>query len=272
MLARYHLEDELGTGARGAVYRGRDKTTGCKVAIKLLTDDSPRELRCGGDAVARHTAAARRLRLDHPDIARVLGTGRAGLLRYVAMELAEGADLSGHARPGNLLPLSVVLSIVARAAAALEYAHAEGFVHGDVKPSNIVYDENADRVKLVDFAPYDDDLSRTTLAYLAPEVLCGSGRSAASDQFALGATLYQLACGRLPFVARSQPELAWRIVHEAPADVRDAAPEVPAALSAILGRALAKDPARRYPTLDSFARSVSRLRACLTPAPAASTG
>jgi serine/threonine protein kinase len=268
MLARYDLEHELGTGARGAVYCGRDKTTGRTVAIKLVADDSPPDT-CGVEAALAPDLRARTL--DHPDIAQVHGSARAGLLRYVAMELAAGADLSAHARAGNLLALHVVLSIAVRAASALDHAHSRGVVHGDVKPSNIVYDPATGGVKLIDFPLNEVAARRTSLAYLAPEVLCGGARTAASDQFALGVTVFQLTCGHLPFIARSQAELAYRIVHEAPADLRSHAPEAPAALSAILERALANAPASRYPTLVRFVRDVSRLRASHPLAPAAAS-
>jgi serine/threonine-protein kinase len=261
MLDRYYLEHELGTGARGAVYRGRDRETGRVVAIKLIPGTAA--CRAAGSSVASRDSADAVALLSHPHIPALYETGRAGYLRYVVMEFAEGVDLRAYTEPCTLLPLRTVLSIAVRVVDALQHAHEHGVVHGDIKPANIVFDPVSDRVKVADFTfDFDhDDVLPATAAYSAPEQLCGSPPSSASDQFSVATTLYQLSCGRLPFTGRSRPEIVYRIVNEGHADVRVNVPSLPAALSAVLDRALAKEPAKRYPSAGALKEAIGRVQA-----------
>src|SRR5437868_1758685 len=141
MLDRYHLEHELGAGARGVVYCGREGEDGQRVAVKLsaVADDRSFARDCSIRALA------------HPYIARLYRRGNTGKLRYVVMELATGGDLKTYVDPLSLLPRATVVSIMSRVAEALHYAHQRGLVHGDIKPANIVYDPLTDSVKVVDF-------------------------------------------------------------------------------------------------------------------------
>jgi serine/threonine protein kinase len=258
MLSRFDLEHELATAGRGAVYRGRETSTGRIVAVKLAPG-APVERRVDTGAPDRKAAC---LRLQHPHIAAIAGCGRRGELRYVAAELAPGADLAQHTRAPHLLPLQMALLAIEQVANALAYAHACGVVHGDVKPANIVFDPAKRAVKLVDFALYAGEAAHAaTPAYLAPERYRGEPASAASDQFALGVTLFQLACGELPFRGKSRPQIVQRIVNEPHPDVRARAPSLPAGLAAIIDTALAKDPARRFASTAAMARAVRTLRA-----------
>ena len=259
MLDRYEIECELEAPAASALYRAWDTRTGRNVAIKLTPIAEP-DMVVREDCVHWNTSAAH---LVHPGIATVHETVFDGPLNWAVMEVLEGADLRTHVMPSRLLPLQRVLSLAARVGDALHYAHEQGVVHGDVKPANIVFDAVSDTVKLVDFADYSPQKQcpRTgTFGYMSPERLRGEPASAASDQFALGVTLYQLACGRIPFAGTSRPQIAYRIAYaiHTPIQVHNSA--LPAGLSRILDKALAKDPEKRYSSAGVFAAAVRELR------------
>lgn len=262
MLDRYHIEHELGTGARGTVFRGCDRETGRAVAIKLIPDGVASVAVARGSNGQLRAAAEERAQLAHPQLAAVLETGRAGHLRYVVMEFAEGADLRAHTSPSSLLPLSTVLSAIVRVAGAVHYLHECGMTHGDIKPANIVFDARSTGVRLIDLpagAEDEIDLRAGTLAYMSPERLCGRGASAAADQFSLAVTLYQLACGHLPFAGSSRPALARRIVNEPHRDIRVHKRLLSDELAAVFDRALAKEACGRYRDVRALKQALTRL-------------
>lgn len=263
MLDRYQFGQELGAGARGVVYRGRDTLTGRVVAIKLMCEDSTNADDFDGADVG--CARGCQSTVSHPNIVRTYETAQVGHVRYVVMELAEGADLRTHTRPSDLLPLATTLSIMARVADALHHGHREDVVHGDLKPANILFDPKTQRVKVTDFPLIRGAGGAAmmalagTPAYAAPEQLCGLDATGASDQFSLGVTLYQLACGHLPFGGCSRPEIARRTVNEAHTDIRSHDAALPEALAALLDRALAKNARARYPNSQHLARALWEL-------------
>jgi eukaryotic-like serine/threonine-protein kinase len=253
---RYQLGEELGRGISGAVYRGRDTLDGRLIAVKMFSA-APRF----GIRLPQHLLAAAQA-LSHPNIAAVYAWGVSGGTPYVVMEYARGHDLRAYVRRGRLLPLATVLSLGARVAEALAYAHARGAAHGDVNPANIVFDPVGDSVKLVDFV-LEEGARRAgaTPAYSAPEQLCGMPATPASDQFSLGVTLYRLASGELPFTAASRPELAFAIANKPHRDVRTLEPALPAPFAALVDRALAKQPSARYAGAGELARAVRAVAA-----------
>ena len=259
MLDRYEIECELEAPAASALYRAWDIRTARKVVIKLtpiaVAEISAATKRCAcGEAPAAH--------LVHPHIAVVHDTGLSGALRCAVMDFIPGADLRAHVEPSRLLPLQTALSVAARVGEALHYAHERAVVHGDVKPANIVFDGTPDTVKLVDFACLSPncDCSRTgTFGYMSPERLRGEPASALSDQFALGVTLYQLACGHAPFAGTSRPQRADRTAYGVHTPIREHDAALPERLSRILGKALAKDPRRRYSSTGLLAAALREL-------------
>jgi eukaryotic-like serine/threonine-protein kinase len=262
MLDRYEIECELEAPAASALYRAWDIRTARKVVIKLTpivvseTSATPKK-RARGEPAAH---------LVHPDIAVVHDAGLSGPLQCAVMELVPGADLRAHVMPSRLLPLQTVLSLAARVGDALHYAHEQGVVHGDVKPGNIVFDAASDTVKLVDFTCVDPkcECSRTgTFRYMSPERLRGAPASPLSDQFALGVTLYQLACGCAPFSGASRPQIAYRTAYGLHTPIREHDAALPARLSRILGKALAKDPGKRYSSTGLFAAAIRELHIAL---------
>ena len=165
--------------------------------------------------------------------------------------------------------MPLVVSIVARVADALAYAHGKNVVHRDVKPANVMYEAAADQVKVSDFGIARlTDASKTktgmvlgTPTYMSPEQLTGKKVDGRSDLFSLGVTLYQMLCGRAPFVGESMVQLMRKISVESPADIRGVNPLLPDDLAAVVERALLKDAAQRYQSGEEMARD---LRACLS--------
>ncbi|MGZ5114595.1 MAG: serine/threonine-protein kinase [Burkholderiales bacterium] len=270
MLDRYHIEHELETGARGAVFRGCDRETGRLVAIKLMPDGCSDRFRTQDDCESRElrNIAAH---LAHAHIPAIYETGTTGYLSYVVMELAEGVDLRAHIHVSTLLPMSTVLSIGARVGAAVQYLHDRGVVHGDIKPANIMFDATTDRVKVIDVAAAVGDVGALagTPAYMAPEQLRGRPASPAADQFSLGIALYQLACGYLPFPGQSRPAIICRMAQGPHVDVRVHKPSVPAELATILDRVLAKEPHNRYPSVKALTYALRAAQAKLESVPGA---
>jgi len=270
MLGRYQVEKELGKGAMGVVYLGRDPKIGRVVAIKTMALSQEFEADEVDEVKERFFREAETAgRLSHPNIVTIYDAGEEHDLCYIAMELLKGEDLGPYTKPDHLLRIDKVISIVARVADALGYAHKQSVVHRDVKPANVMYDPQSDAVKVTDFGIArltDSSKTKTgmvlgTPSFMSPEQLAGKKVDGRSDLFSLAGTLYQLLCGRLPFDGESMAQLMFKIANEMPPDVRSINPKVPPGLTAFLTRAMAKDPAERFQTGEAFAQA---LRASLT--------
>ena len=270
----YRIEKALGKGAMGVVYLGRDEQNGRPVAIKTMAlsqtfDES--ELVEVKARFFREAETARRL--DHPNIVALYEAGEDRGLAYIALEFIKGRDLGHFVTPGSLLPLPQVLSILARVADALAYSHGKNVVHRDVKPANVMYEPESDTVKVMDFGiARITDASKTrtgmvlgTPSYMSPEQLLGKKVDGRSDLFSLGVMLYQMVCGRRPFVSESMAQLMFQIANEAHPDIRGINPQVPKDLAAVIDRAMSKDVEKRYQSGEEMARD---LRACVHQAPA----
>ena len=278
MLGRYEVEKELGKGAMGVVYLGRDPKIGRVVAIKTMAlsqEFEPDELKDVKERFFREAETAGRL--NHPNIVTIFDAGEDHDLAYIAMEFLKGKDLTSHIKPGTLLPLPKVLSIIARVAEALGYAHRNNVVHRDIKPANIMWEVESDTVKVTDFGiARITDSSKTktgmvlgTPFYMSPEQLSGKKIEGRSDLFSLGVTLYQLACGQLPFQGDSMAQLMFKIANEPHPDIRVHNPELPACVAAITNKALAKDPERRYQNGEQMAKAITLALASLSSTPPA---
>src|SRR3954468_3514248 len=277
MLGRYQVEKELGKGAMGVVYLGKDPKIGRVVAIKTMAlsqEFEPDELAEVKERFFREAETAGRL--SHPNIVTIYDAGEEHDLCFIAMELLKGGDLVPFSKPGNLLPAEKAVSIAARAAEALGYAHRQGVVHRDIKPANMMYHADTDTLKLTAFGiarPTDRSKPSTGMAvgppsYMAPEQLAGKKIEGRSDLFSLAVSLYQMLCGQLPFEGESMAQLMFKIANEPPTDIRSVNPEVAPALAAFLERALAKDPEQRYQTGEEFSGALRAAASGSAAAPA----
>ena len=273
MLGRYQIEKELGKGAMGVVYLGRDPKINRVVAIKTMALSQEFEADELEEVKARFFREAETAgRLNHQNIVTMYDAGEEHDLAYIAMEFLKGHDLVPFTKPDHLLPLPKVISIVARVAEALAYAHSNNVVHRDIKPANVMYEPESDQVKVTDFGiARITDSSRTktgmvlgTPSYMSPEQLSGKKIDGRSDLFSLGVMLYLLCSGKLPFVGESMTQLMFKIANEAQPDIRTFKAEIPDRLVAIIDRALSKDANERYQTGEEMARD---LRACLSETP-----
>ncbi len=272
MLGRYEIQKELGKGAMGIVYLGKDPKIGRVVAIKTMALSQEFEADELEEVKARFFREAESAgRMNHPNIVTMYDAGEEHDLAYIAMEFLKGKDLVPYTKPDNLLPLPKVLSIVARVADALGYAHTLHVVHRDIKPANIMYDMESDTVKVTDFGiARITDSSKTktgmvlgTPSYMSPEQLSGAKIEGQSDLFSLGVSLYQMVCGKLPFEGNSMAQLMFRIANEPHTDILTVRPDVPPCVVAIINRALAKKVEERYQSGGEMAEAIRQCAAKL---------
>jgi serine/threonine protein kinase len=261
---RFEILDVVGEGHHAIVYRAFDPLLERQVALKL-----PRQgVALTARTAERFLAEARALaRLRHPRIVPVYQAGREGDRHYIAMALIEGHSLAELIARGRI-PCEQSVEIVAKLSEALAYAHSLGIVHRDVKPANIRLDYQG-AAYLMDFGiAYRSDSGEVptppgtilgTPAYLAPEQAKGGQPDVlpASDQYSLGAVLYELLCGKPPFFGPPSFVL-FHAIHHDPPSPRTVDPNVPRSLSAICQKAMAKRPENRYCSCQDLAEDLYR--------------
>ena len=262
MLGRYQVEKELGKGAMGVVYLGKDPKIGRVVAIKTMALSQEFEGEELDDARERFFREAETAgRLQHQNIVTIFDAGEEHDLAFIAMEFLKGKDLADVSKTGQLLPIPKVLSIVARVAEALAYAHKLNVVHRDIKPANIMYDLETDSVKVTDFGiARITDSSKTktglvlgTPSFMSPEQIAGKKVDGRSDLYSLGVMLFQMLAGVLPFRGDSMAELMYKIANEPAPDIRIIRAELPEKLANIIALSISKKPETRYQDGDQFA-------------------
>jgi len=256
-IAHYEVTAKLGAGGMGEVYQALDKKLGRKVAIKILRQDYLVDSGARDRLLREARSAAA---LNHPNICTVHEVGDFEGQAYIVMELVEGQPL-GELIPPTGLPGESILRFGRQIAEALAHAHERGLVHRDLKPSNVVVTPQG-HAKVLDFglakrqSPVEENMETEslqtltmpgttvgTLAYMAPEQLRGEPASERSDVWAFGVMLHEMASGKRPFRGRTSFELSAAILTEATPQLPS---QTPPEIKAVIGRCLAREPARRY--------------------------
>ncbi|MBI4640958.1 MAG: serine/threonine protein kinase [Candidatus Tectomicrobia bacterium] len=260
-LGRYEIIAELGKGAMGVVYKGRDPKIHRLVAIKTIRFDQEFEesqVQEMKDRFFREAETAGKL--SHPNIVTIYDVGEDYDLSYLAMEFLEGDDLTKWCKPDNLFPLRRTLEIAAKVSDALGYAHTNGIVHRDIKPANIMLLKNGE-VKVTDFGiARMTSSSRTktgvimgTPSYMSPEQIAGKRVDGRSDLFSLAVVFYELLAGERPFQGEDLTTIMYQITNLEPRSPKAINPKVPEVCARILEKALHKDPDKRFQTGKEFA-------------------
>ena len=259
---RYRLEAKLGSGGMSTVYLARDETLDRPVAVKVMH----REMSEQEDQLARFRQEARAVaKLSHPNVVSVIDAGEDGGHPYIVFEYVEGETLKQRvSRVGALDPQEAIAYAI-EVARGLAVAHSRQMVHRDIKPQNILIDDEG-RAKLTDFGISrqleQDGMTATgrvlgTTDYVAPEQAMGKAVDPRSDIYSLGVVLYEMLVGQVPFKADSQVGVAMKHVNEELPDVQSRRPEVSAAVALVVERATAKDPARRYQAIGEMIDDLS---------------
>lgn len=263
-LGRYQIVKELGRGAMGVVFLGKDPTIQRFVAIKTMRldeIDGPEELKQFRDRFFREAESTGRL--SHPNIVTVYDAGEQDGLAYIAMEYLEGTTLANYCQKGALLPAKQVLQIVATVAEALDYAHSQDVVHRDIKPANIMILKNR-LVKVMDFgiakvasqSKTQTSMILGTPRYMSPEQAAGKNVDGRSDVFSLGIVLFELLTGEKPFDAENMPALVMKISKSPHPPLMKYRRDLPTRVQSIVDRALQKEVPHRYRHASDFAQDL----------------
>src|SRR5437016_5905805 len=248
---RYRLHTRIGAGGMSTVYCALDETLQRQVAVKLMT----REVDSGSDELERFRREARAVaQLSHPHIVGVIDAGEDQGRAYIVFEYVECETLKEHIRRAGRLPVAEAVAYAIEIARALGAAHARHIVHRDVKPQNVLIDEEGS-AKVTDFgiARTLDEEGLTaagrvlgTTDYVSPEQALGHHVTGQSDLYSLGVVLYEMLTGEVPFKGESQVAVAMKHVREMLPDVQAKRPELSAALAAVVDTATAKAQEDRY--------------------------
>ena len=249
----YRIDELIGRGGMGVVYRAYDLRLKRTVALKLMAPELALNQRFR-ERFSREAELA--MSLEHPNVVPIHDAGEVGGRLYLAMRLVEGTDLRALLHAEGALDPARALAICSQVANALDTAHARALVHRDVKPSNVLLDAR-EHVYLADFgltrrleeqgSPADEGRSIGTPAYLAPEQIEGGSVDGRTDVYSLGCLLYECLTGEAPF-AGSRLAVAWAHLEEEPPSARERRPELPDAIDAVIRTAMAKEPEDRYET------------------------
>jgi serine/threonine protein kinase len=270
LIGKYRVLGKLGEGATSEVFLCHDEFRGRDVAIKRVRASArgdPEDARYFERFFAAEAALVGQLK--HPNVVQIFDAVADAHEPYLVMEYVPGSTLRPYCRSDQLLALELVVELGFKCAMALGYVYRQGLVHRDVKPANLLVTLShgtVTDVKVSDFGSVLNLASEVTqvyrvgsLAYMSPEQLDGSELDARADMYSLGAVLYHLIAGRAPFDAPAQSALMHQIYHQAPASLCPLRSGVGEALDAVIQRALAKEPARRYADWGEFAQALSDL-------------
>jgi tRNA A-37 threonylcarbamoyl transferase component Bud32 len=264
--ARFRLEEQIGSGGMSTVYRAYDTTLERWVAIKLMHRDITED----PDQLERFRREARAVaRLNHPHVVTVIDFGEDDGRPYIVLEFVEGETLKQRIRRLGRLPVGEAVAYAIEIGRALSAAHAERLVHRDVKPQNVLIDQEG-RAKVTDFGIARSleahGLTATgrvlgTTDYVSPEQALGHEVTEQSDVYSLGVVLYEMLIGEPPFKAESQVAVAMKHVQQPIPDVQRLRPDVSSALGAVVDRATAKELKNRYGSAADLVRDLEQVLA-----------
>ena len=267
LVGRYTVDRKLGSGAFGDVFLARDHMLQRDICIKMLRENPEADASSGGSRERMLREARAAARLKHPNIVTIHDIVADGRLAAIVMEHVEGENLRDMLLRRGALPFDEAAGIAFQVAEALAYAHANGVIHRDIKPANI-FRSGDGTIKLGDFGTARlEGQSAITLteglvgtpAYMSPEQIQGHKVDGRTDVFSLGSTLYEMLTGVRPFHDPSACTMLFKILREEPAAPSRLVPEIPAAIDAIVAKALAKDRERRYPDAAALAAELAAL-------------
>ena len=262
---RYEVEEMVGAGGMSSVFRAHDRLLERTVALKILHEQFTRD----EDYVERFRREARSVaQLAHPNIVTVIDRGEQEGRQFIVFEYVDGANLKERCREGAL-PLDEVLDVSIQTAGALAFAHGRGIVHRDVKPQNVLLDDEG-QAKVTDFGIARSlDVQGVTQTgtvlgtsdYIAPEQARGERVSPKTDIYSLGAVLYELLTGQVPYPGDNFVAIAMRHVHDPVPIVLERRPDCPPRLDSVVRRAMAKDPDDRFESMDELLAALEACRA-----------
>ena len=261
---RYRIEDRIGSGGMSTVYRAFDETLEREVAIKVLHGHISED----EAALERFRREARTVaRLSHPHVVMVIDAGEDDGHPYIVFEHVRGETLKDRIKREGPLPVAEAIAYAIEIGRALQAAHERGLVHRDVKPQNVLIDEEG-RAKVTDFGIAlgieREQLTGAgkvigTTDYVSPEQAMGKEVTGQSDIYSLGIVLYEMLTGTVPFTGDNHVTVAMKHIHEGLPDVQSRRPEVSAALASMVDRATAKECSARYPSMADFVRDLEEV-------------
>lgn len=263
LLGEYHLLSILGRGAMGYVFKAWEPSLDRYVAIKMLAPELA-AMPAAQQRFAREARVAAAIQNEH--VVRIYAVREFAGMAYLAMEYINGSCLESQIQQHGPLPIPLVLDIARQVAKGLAAAHAKNIIHRDIKPANILIEHDSGRVKITDFglARVSDDAKMTadgslvgTPFYMAPEIIQGEEATPLSDLFSLGAVLYMMATGRLPFPGQTCAAVYHAVCSLQPVAPRQVRPHIPEWLEAVILRLLTKNPTDRYPHANAVVAALS---------------
>ena len=267
---RYEIVGELGRGAMGIVYKAVDPVIGRTVAVKTIRLSEEGTGLKHDELLARFQTEARAAGLlTHPNIVVVFDAGEEDGLYYITMELVEGKSLQALLDGGHSFPLPRTLRILDQTCNALQFAHERNVVHRDIKPANLMLTAD-DTVKITDFgtakilqfgATQQTSHVMGTPSYMSPEQVKGRAVDGRSDIFSLGVMLYEMVTGEKPFPGQNITTVIYKIVNEEPVPPRQIDPSIHPGISAVVMKALAKEPEQRYQSCREMLEDLRNYRA-----------
>jgi len=265
-IGKYQIIKELGRGATSAVYLAKDAFAGREVAIKLVRADALGDKDHGRRFHKLFLAEASLAgKLSHPHLVAIYDAVSDEDGSYLVMEYVAGGTLEPHTQPARLLTINTIVEIIFKCCKALDYAHRHGIIHRDIKPANILLTSETD-IKISDFGAALSITAETTQvsgigspAYMSPEQLQEMTLNHQTDIFSLGVVMYQLLTGTLPFKSTNNYSMVYQIINVDPPPASLLRPDTPAAVDAVVKRALEKDIARRFQTWDEFSDALANM-------------